>query len=332
MKAKDRIQEKDYKELSALVLGTVKQLNAWAQKEAETQRNAVGKFVSADSFKRYMDSLNALIKKIKEDQQEYQQTISKWDRTSIGWAKFPDTHEEYRKMIYELEDKKVSVMAEQERMGREKAAAQRAPASQKTASKAPVSKAPAPPKPNWWKRAVLGTALVAGGWFGAKQMNSNNGPEAGDKPTQAMEQRVTVTQQRQGYTLSATQTASGKSLLPRLQQSVDQSMANINQPMDNGSFNATVQGRWQRNVISGLDVQGSANQAAIAGNMARTAQAKRSINYEEQRMKVDTAESWEDVSRAVERTTGNLRGTIQQATDGVHALRDFGRAFRGKGR
>ena len=321
--AKERIQSKDYKELSALVMGTKEQLKRWEEQELKRQKEKVGRVVSVSSFRKYESTLNTLIQQIAAGQRFYKEAVDKWDKTPLSWAKFPDTHKEYRQMIYALETQKAIVSAEEKRMAREKAEAER-PAPR------PAPRASAPKKANWWKRAILGTALVAGGWFGAKQMNSNNGPEAGDKPSQSMQQRVTVTHQAHGYTLSATQTGSDGSLLPRLQQSVNQSMADVSAPMNDAAFNANVQGRWQRNVISGLDVQGSANQAAIARNMANTAAAKRAINYEEQRMKVDTMESWEDVSRSVERTTGNLRGTIEQATGGVNAFRDFGRALRGR--
>ena len=324
--AKERIQAEAYKELSALVKGTLEQLKKWEEKELKAQRKAVGSSVSPTSFKKYEETLHTLVEQIAAGQRFFEGTVKKWDRTSLPWASFPDTHKEYRQMIYALETQKALVAVEERRMAREKAAVER-PVPR------PVSPAPkvsAPTKANWWKRAVIGGALIAGGWFGAKQMTSQDAPKAGDKPGQAMEQRVTITHQgqTQGYTISATHTGSNGSLLPRLQQSIDQSMADVHAPVSGASFDATVQGRLQRNVISGLDVQGSANQAAIANNMARTAAARRSINYDEQRMKVDTMESWEDVSRSVERTAGNVRGTIEQATGTVNAFRDLGRAFR----
>lgn len=321
--AKERIQSADYKELSALVMGTTEQLKKWEERELKKQREETGAVVSALSFKQYENALHTLAQQIAAGHRFYEGTVKKWDKSALSWAKFPDTHKEYRQMIYALENQKSLVSTEQKRLAREKAAALR-PAPR------PKAKASTPKKANWWKRLVVGTALVAGGWFGAKQMSSDNTPQAGDKTGQRMEQRVVVSHQAGGYTVSATHTGSDGSLLPRLQQSVNQSMADVHSPMSDAAFNANVQGRWQRNVISGLDVQGSANQAAIANNMANTAAAKRRINYEEQRMKVDTMESWEDVSRSVERTTGNLRGTIQQATGSVNAFRDFGRALRGR--
>ena len=322
--AKERIQSRDYKELSALVMGTSEQLKKWEERELKKQKEETGAVVSALSFKRYEDALHTLAQQIAAGHRFYEGTVKKWDKTALKWAKFPDTHPEYRQMIYALEDQKSLVSTEQKRLAREKAAALRPAPRPKTKARTQ------PKKANWWKRLVVGTALVAGGWFGAKQISSDNTPQAGDKEGQRMEQRIVGISQRPISTGMVTQESSSRSLLGRLQSVSDQSMSHPSYVTDDAVFDAQVKALQQRNTISGLDVQGSANQAAIANNMANTAAAKRSINYNEQRMKVDTMESWEDVSRSVERTTGNLRGTIQQATGGVNALRDFGRAVRGR--
>ena len=191
-------------------------------------------------------------------------------------------------------------------------------------------------KSGWWKHVLgYGTLIailtgVTGLLIKGDKNQTQSAPSETDKLPGRIENRINVPVARQGqtFTAMATQESGSRSLLGRLQSAVDQSMSHPSYVTDDVVFDAQVRALQQRNVISGLDVQGSANQAAIAANMASTAASKRDINYSEQRMKVDTMESWEDVSRSVERTTSNLRGTIQQATEGVHAFRGLGRAFR----
>ena len=180
-------------------------------------------------------------------------------------------------------------------------------------------------KSSWWKHALgygtLLAALTGTLWYKNSKDQTQSTPSETDKVPERVEQRATG---------MVTKESSSRSLLGRLQSTSDQSMSHPSYVTEDDVFEAQKKALLQRNTISGLDVQGSANQAAIANNMAITAGAKRRINYDEQRMKVDTVESWEDVSRSVERTTGNLRGTIQQATGSVNAFRDFGRALRGR--
>ncbi len=188
----------------------------------------------------------------------------------------------------------------------------------------------------WWGHAlgcgslILALTGVTGLLIKGDKNKTQSAPSETDKLPGRIENRINTPVARQGqtFTAMATQESGSRSLLGRLQSAVDQSMEHPSYVTDDAVFDAQVKALQRRNIISGLDVQGSANQAAIAAKMASTAASKRDINYSEQRMKVDTMESWEDVSRSVERTMGNLRGTIQQATGSVNAARDFGRAFR----